>query len=48
LEDRLKGLNSGSDDYLVNPFDVSELVARAKGDSASPGAGSIFTFEFSA
>jgi len=28
LDDRLKGLNSGADDYLVKPFALSELVAR--------------------
>jgi DNA-binding response OmpR family regulator len=28
LEDRISGLNSGADDYLVKPFAFSELVAR--------------------
>lgn len=28
LEDRLKGLQAGADDYLVKPFALSELVAR--------------------
>lgn len=28
LEDRLKGLRAGADDYLVKPFALSELVAR--------------------
>ncbi|HDY99019.1 MAG TPA: response regulator transcription factor [Pseudomonas sabulinigri] len=28
LDDRIKGLNSGADDYLVKPFALSELVAR--------------------
>lgn len=28
LDDRLKGLRSGADDYLVKPFALSELVAR--------------------
>jgi DNA-binding response OmpR family regulator len=30
LEDRLKGLHSGADDYLVKPFALSELVARVE------------------
>ncbi len=28
--DRIKGLEAGADDYVVKPFDLSELVARVK------------------
>lgn len=28
LDDRLKGLHAGADDYLIKPFALSELVAR--------------------
>ncbi|HEX8917166.1 MAG TPA: response regulator transcription factor, partial [Chloroflexota bacterium] len=30
VEDRVMGLESGADDYLVKPFSFSELVARVK------------------
>src|SRR5262249_11439371 len=30
LEDKVEGLDSGADDYLVKPFQVAELLARAR------------------
>lgn len=30
IEDRVKGLDLGADDYLVKPFDVTELEARLR------------------
>ena len=30
VEDRIKGLNIGADDYIAKPFDFSELLARLK------------------
>lgn len=30
IEDRVRGLQSGADDYLIKPFAFSELVARVQ------------------
>ena len=30
VPDRVKGLDSGADDYLVKPFDLTELLARTR------------------
>jgi DNA-binding response OmpR family regulator len=41
VEDKIAGLDSGADDYLVKPFQLGELLARVRAllrrPSASPG-----------
>jgi DNA-binding response OmpR family regulator len=38
VEDRVRGLDAGADDYLVKPFAVEELVARVNAVLRRPGA----------
>lgn len=37
IEDRIEGLDSGADDYIVKPYDVSELLARIRALTRRPG-----------
>ncbi|MBW8638009.1 response regulator transcription factor [Hoeflea sp. WL0058] len=39
VEDRVDGLNAGSDDYLVKPFHFSELMARINAIIRRPNGG---------
>ena len=36
IEDRVKGLDAGADDYLVKPFDIRELSARIRALARRP------------
>ncbi|WP_272003275.1 response regulator transcription factor [Roseovarius sp. ZX-A-9] len=46
LEDRIKGLNTGSDDYLIKPFAVTELIARINAVLRRPGGALGVTLTF--
>src|SRR5258708_36350060 len=37
LPDRVNGLNSGADDYVIKPFAMAELIARLKALLRRPG-----------
>jgi two-component system response regulator QseB len=37
VEDRVRGLNAGADDYIVKPFDLTELEARLRSVLRRPG-----------
>jgi two-component system response regulator QseB len=37
LEDRIDGLNGGADDYIVKPFELTELEARLRAVLRRPG-----------
>ncbi len=37
LEDKVRGLNEGADDYLLKPFAIEELVARIRALLRRPG-----------
>lgn len=45
LSDRIEGLDAGADDYLVKPFQLSELAARIRATSrrASGHSGAVLT-----
>jgi DNA-binding response OmpR family regulator len=45
VEDRVVGLDSGADDYLVKPFAMTELIARTKALLRRPGGalGTVLT-----
>lgn len=38
VEDRVRGLDAGADDYLIKPFAIEELVARINAVLRRPGA----------
>ena len=38
LEDRVKGLDGGADDYVTKPFSFQELLARIRAVTRRPGA----------
>ena len=37
VEDRVRGLNAGADDYLTKPLAIAELIARIKALLRRPG-----------
>lgn len=37
IEDRVRGLDAGADDYLIKPFAMTELIARTKALLRRPG-----------
>lgn len=36
IEDRIEGLDSGADDYIVKPYDIQELMARIRALTRRP------------
>lgn len=47
LDDKVEGLNSGADDYLVKPFAFAELLARIKALSRRPKStlGTVLSYD---
>lgn len=39
LDDRIRGLDLGADDYLIKPFDIQELLARMRAVIRREGSG---------
>ena len=46
VEDRVRGLNGGADDYLIKPFDLTELEARLRAVLRRPGSRAATTLTF--
>jgi DNA-binding response OmpR family regulator len=46
LDDRVGGLNGGADDYVVKPFELSELEARLRAVMRRPRARSRTIYEY--
>lgn len=46
VDDRVRGLDSGADDYLVKPFDLAELCARVRALIRRQGGRSSPVLEF--
>lgn len=44
VEDRVRGLQEGADDYLVKPFDTSELIARIEALLRRAGKGAPLVY----
>ena len=45
VEDRVRGLDAGADDYLIKPFAMTELIARTKALLRRPGLALGVTLE---
>ena len=46
VDARVRGLNAGADDYLIKPFDLTELEARLRAVLRRPGARAATTLTF--